>query len=99
MAEGLPRNVADYMAAHPPAPVEVWACNRRAYDLFAFLRTQWRVGMGGLDGLVYSEAYRRLDELGIRKRRTRLRLIDDLRIMETAVLNEIARRREAEKSG
>lgn len=94
MADGLPRKVAEYMAANPPPPFDVWECNRQAFELFEFLVSQWRSSAVGRCGLVYAEAYLRMNELGIRKRPLRLALMDDLRLMEEAVLAEISRRRE-----
>lgn len=51
-----------------------------------FLQTQWHVGMGRRTGIIYRAALDRLDEMGIVKRKRRLALMDDLRVMEYAVL-------------
>jgi hypothetical protein len=94
MAEGYPRKVAAYMAANPPPPFEVFPTNRQAFELFEFLATQWRGGMGGRESLIYSEAYSRMDELGIDDKPRRLSLINDMRVMEQEVLAAIAERRQ-----
>lgn len=68
---------------------EVWPENQQAYFLFADLRTQWRVGMGGPTGLDYMVLYAKLD---------RMRLSDeeaddlegDIRTMEYAALEQMA---------
>lgn len=48
---------------YPQETVEVWPENWPAYGLFASLRTQWRVGMGGATGLDYGPLYCKMDRL------------------------------------
>jgi hypothetical protein len=66
--------------------IEIWPCNLEAYSMFMFLQTQWHVGMAGRTGLIYRAAQDRMDELGIVKRKRRLALMNQLRVMEFAVL-------------
>lgn len=94
MEDGYPAKVAAFMAENPPPPYLVWSCNWQAFSLFEFLSTQWRSEMGRLPSLIYSEVYRRMDELGIRKRKRRLALMRDVRLMESAVREEAAKRAE-----
>lgn len=45
--------------------VEIWPENWQAFELFEFLRTQWRTNMGGPTGLDYNVLHRELDDLGL----------------------------------
>jgi hypothetical protein len=66
-------------------PVQVWPCCVRAVELFAHMRTQWRVGMGGATGLDYGVMYRRMDRMGLDPDEYDA-LEDDMRVMEAAAL-------------
>ena len=64
---------------------EVWPENWRVVSLFAMLRTQWAVGMGGPTGLRYEAVYPLLDRQysdpdGWDQ------AFDDVRVMEAAAL-------------
>jgi len=48
---------------YPDEIAEVWPENWRAYALFAFMRTQWRVGMAGATGLDYGPLHRKMDRM------------------------------------
>lgn len=85
--------MAAYLAAHPPPPYEVWSCNWPAFELFAALATQWRVGMNGPTGLIYQEAYLMMDEQGLTDRTQRQQRMSQLRAMEQEVLKALAERR------
>ena len=67
-------------------PVDIWPDNLAAYQIFSFMGTQWRVGMGGATGLDYNVMYRKMDRLSLSP-------VDyddleaDLRIMEGAALD------------
>lgn len=66
--------------------VEIYPENWLAILAFCDLQTQWRSGMGGREGLIYSEAYGWMDERGIRKRKKRQDLMWALRVMEMTAL-------------
>ncbi|NRR28893.1 DUF1799 domain-containing protein [Oxalobacteraceae bacterium] len=77
------------------AAVEVFEENIPAFDLFAYMSTQWMVGFGGATGLKYEVAHSYLDrrKLGIDEFENRM---DDLRIMEQAAL-AVMREQQKEK--
>lgn len=45
--------------------VEMYPDNCLAYELFADMRTQWRIGMGGATGLDYGVMYRMMDRMNL----------------------------------
>ena len=59
--------------------------------MFLRLQTQWRVGMNGLVGLDYGAAewLFRLYAVKVKDRRS---LLEDLQVMESAVLSAMAKR-------
>ncbi|AWL04226.1 DUF1799 domain-containing protein [Massilia oculi] len=65
--------------------VEIWPENLLAYDVFAALGTQWRVGMGGATGLDYAAVPVVLRLKGV-LRAEWTQLFEDLRVMESAAL-------------
>jgi hypothetical protein len=72
--------------------VEVWPENQQAYILFADLRTQWRVGMGGPTGLDYLVLYAKLDRMRLTDDEAD-QLESDLRVMEYEALQTLAESR------
>lgn len=68
---------------------EVWPENVRAFQLFADLQTQWRVGMGGATGLDYNTLFHKMDRMGLEPDEYEL-LEDDVRTMEFAALDAMA---------
>lgn len=73
--------------------VAVWPENWPAVELFGALQTQWTVApSGSLVGLRY-EALPLLFSLHGLRRRQRRQIFEDLRTMETAVLNALQERR------
>lgn len=74
------------IAAAANEVVEVWPENWPTFELFAFLSTQWRVGMAGRTGLDYMVLYRELDDLGLTGEERR-RVKDDIREMELKALS------------
>lgn len=66
-------------------PVDVWPDNVSAYEIFRFLNTQWRSGMGGPYGLDYNVMYRKMDRLGL-STEDYDELEYNLQIMESAAL-------------
>ena len=75
-------------AASDPDLFEVWEENWQALGIFLKVQTQWRVGMGGLIGLDYS-AVAWVLKLVVSEDQ-HLTSLDDLQIMERAVLSHIA---------
>ena len=66
----------------------LWPENYQSYQVFAACSTQWRVGMNGPTGIDYNvltELWRRL-KVPISSRDD---VFQDIRIMETAALNQI----------
>lgn len=83
MADGYPAKVARYMAANPPPPTQVWACNWPAFEVFSALVTQWRMGYSGPVGLDYSAVRVVMDMHGIQDQRA---MLDDIQAMEFEAL-------------
>lgn len=87
--------VPDAQAADDAQPHHLWPEHAPAFELFCVdLRTQWRVGMGGRTGLDYTACV-----AALRLRHTRQRtaeLLDDLRVLEHAYLDEEAQQRARE---
>jgi hypothetical protein len=84
MIAGISKSASDY---------DVWQCNLEAFNLFQFLGTQWRVGYGGREGIIYAEAYCRMTELGITRKKRRLEIIEDIQVMESEALHLFAEAR------
>lgn len=76
-------------ATSEPDLFEVWEENWQALGIFLKVQTQWRVGMAGLIGLDYS-AVAWVLKLAVPEDQ-HLTLLDDLQIMERAVLSLIAK--------
>lgn len=66
-------------------PFEVWPENWAAFNLFASLCTQWRVGPAGATGLDYMVLYRELDDLGLTGEE-RAHMKADIRELEAGAL-------------
>ncbi|HEY0063152.1 MAG TPA: DUF1799 domain-containing protein [Telluria sp.] len=66
-------------------PIEIWPDNVAPYNLFAYMWTQWRVGMAGPTGLDYNVLHRKLDRMGLTAEQVD-RLEEDIQIMEGAAL-------------
>ena len=75
--------------ASQPDLFEVWEENWQALELFLKLQTQWRVGMNGLIGLDYCALAWVLKLVAPEDQH--LALLEDLQIMEGAVLSVIAK--------
>lgn len=85
MAAAFGFKPTDYEQATP-----LWPENVRAVNLFADLSTQWRVGPGGVVGLDYNVLLHELDRMGLEKDEYD-ELLDDIRAMEVAALEEMRR--------
>lgn len=72
-------------------PVDIWPENERAFVLFADLRTQWRVGMGGAVGLDYGVMFHKMDRMGLTLEEYD-ELEDQMRVLEGAALEEMAKK-------
>ena len=66
-------------------PVDIWPDNLAAFEIFNFMGTQWRVGMGGPTGLDYNVMHRKMDRLSLSPDDYDA-LERDLQIMESAAL-------------
>lgn len=69
--------------------MEVWPENIEVFQLFSLLQTQWRTGMSGPTGLDYNVLFTYMDKLGLS-----MDLLPDVRIMESAALTEIHRKKD-----
>lgn len=65
--------------------MEVWPENWPAFQLFAEIATQWRIGMNGPTGLDYLVLHRELDDLGLAGEERR-QMKSDIRVLEQAAL-------------
>lgn len=74
------------------APVEVWPDNWQSFEVFESMGTQWRTAFGGAVGLDYNVLYHKLDRLRLDDDDYRV-LEDDIRVMESAVLDYWAEQR------
>lgn len=72
-------------------PVDVWPESQQAFEIFASLRTQWRISFAGVTGLDYSVVYRKLDRLGLSADRYD-ELEEQIRVLEDAAMQEINRK-------
>ena len=71
------------------ADYEVWEENWEAVQMFLRLQTQWRVGMNGPLGLDYVAAQWLFRLYAVKEPAS---LLEDLQVMEAAVLTAIAER-------
>lgn len=71
-------------------PLEIWPDNARAFNLFASVRTQWRVGPGGVYGLDYAVVDSRIDRMGLSDGDREV-LEAEIQAMEFAALEALAR--------
>lgn len=67
----------------------MWPENWPAFELFADMRTQWRVGMAGPTGLDYLALFALMDFREV-PRDERRQMLDDIQTMEAAALVQIA---------
>lgn len=65
--------------------VEVWPENWPAYQLFAFLGTQWRAGGMGIIGLDYSTMWQKMDRMNLEPSEYE-ELEADMQVMEYAAI-------------
>jgi hypothetical protein len=73
------------VAAAANKVVEVWPENRRVWDLFMRVNTQWNVGIGGRTGLRYEALYPLLDRMA-KSPAEWDSLLEDVQLMESAAL-------------
>lgn len=71
--------------------VEVWPENWRAFDLFRWASTQWRVGAGGATGLDYNPLLHKMDRMGLEADEYEA-LEADIRVMEFAALEAMSKK-------
>ncbi len=70
------------------AEVCVWPENWPSFEVFHFVRTQWRTGFSGAVGLDYSAVYPLLDKLTDDKNEWKQMLVD-INVMEAAALDSM----------
>lgn len=80
-------DLSGYYAA--PSHADVWPENWHAVVLFLRVQTQWRVGPGGPIGLDYCAVYPLLDRLHPTDADAWTDALDDIRVMESAALDEM----------
>lgn len=73
--------------------VEVWPENWPVVQLFIRVATQWRHGFHGPTGLDYTPMLRLMDRMGLDDSEYD-QMIDDIRTLEAAALEEFARQRD-----
>ena len=82
-------NIVNDEALTRSSDFEVWEDNWQSVEMFLRLQTQWRVGMNGLIGLDYGAAEWLFRICGVEDQRS---LLEDLQVMEAAVLAAAAKR-------
>lgn len=87
---GLPEDqIAAIVPEQAPIHFEVWEENWQVLTIFLQVQTQWRAGMSGLIGLDYGAVAWVLKLVAAEDQH--LALLEDLQIMERAVLSIIAK--------
>lgn len=71
--------------------VEVWPENWRAFDLFRWASTQWRVGAAGATGLDYNPLLHKMDRMNLEPAEYEV-LEEDIRTMELAALEAMSKK-------
>ena len=72
---------------------EVWPENFEVFQLFSTLQTQWRTGMSGPTGLDYNTLFTVMALKNLSDEH-QCELLDDIRVMESAALTEIHRKKD-----
>lgn len=67
---------------------EVWPENWRAFELFSYMQTQWRVGMSGATGLDYRVMQHKMDRMKLAPDEYE-QLEADMQVMEMAAMSEM----------
>lgn len=81
--------MAGIAALNAAQDYEVWPENYEAFLLFMDMQTQWRTGMSGPTGLDYNTLFTLMTLKNLS-----IDLLDDIRIMESAALTEIHRKKD-----
>jgi hypothetical protein len=76
----------------PPEPLYLWPENAECWTLFQAVQTQWRVGMGGREGLDYGGVRIVIGERRAWRTRSR-RYFAEVCFLERVCLEEWAKRR------
>jgi hypothetical protein len=69
--------------------VEVWPENWQAWQLFAYMQTQWRIGFGGRTGLDYTVLHHKMDRMNLDPEEYE-QLENDIRMLEFAALEAMS---------
>ncbi|MEH6434283.1 DUF1799 domain-containing protein [Massilia sp. DD77] len=73
------------LADYPEEQVEIWPENLQAYELFLYMRTQWRGAGMGLIGLDYGPLHHRMDRMKLEPDEYE-ELEADVQVMEIAAI-------------
>ena len=90
-AMGIPESMWAQM--REKAVVGIYPENWAAVEAYGQLQTQWRSGMGGREGLIYSEVYLWMNEQQITDPEDRQDLMWAIRVMEYESLDIWAKQR------
>lgn len=71
----------------------MWPENHEVFGLFSVLQTQWRTGMSGPTGLDYNTLFTFMTLKNLSYER-HCELLEDIRVMESAALSEIHRKKD-----
>lgn len=75
--------------------VEIWPENLLAYNLFVYIRTQWRGAGMGVIGLDYTPLHHKMDRMGLSPE-AYVDLESDIQVMEAAAIGAMNERDEQE---
>jgi len=71
----------------------VWPENHEVFGLFSTLQTQWRSGFSGPTGLDYNTLFTTMNLMALDPQK-QIELLGDIRVMESAALTEIHRKKD-----
>ena len=71
----------------------MWPENHEVFGLFSMLQTQWRSGFSGPTGLDYNTLFTFMTLKNLSYER-HCELLEDIRVMESAALSEIHRKKD-----
>ena len=76
---------------YPDEIVEVWPENLEAYELFAYMRTQWRGAGMGIIGLDYTPLHHKMDRMQLTRNEYE-DLEESIQVMEAAAIGAMNER-------
>lgn len=94
MGIALESESSDAQASQPVDKCYLWPCNQITWHWWLRLQTQWRIGMGGREGLDYGAVIAYLRHVaGMTKKQLR-QSMSELQAMERAALGVWAKKRD-----